>query len=55
MRSRYNLTIVERTWQLAELADRGSWLISTHMPFRPVGRVAASGNLFRWVPAWWDY
>lgn len=40
---------------MRELADNGSWLISTHMPFPSVGRVAGAGDLFRWVPVWWDY
>lgn len=40
---------------MQELVDTGSWLISTHMPFPSVGRVAVAGDLFRWVPAWWDY
>ncbi|MBB4571097.1 MBL fold metallo-hydrolase [Rhizobium leucaenae] len=40
---------------MRELAETGAWLVSTHMPFPSVGRVAAVGNLFRWVPAWWDY
>lgn len=38
-----------------ELATTGSLLMSTHMPFPSVGHVAAAGDLFRWVPAWWDY
>ena len=40
---------------MGELAETGAWLVSTHMPFPSVGRVASAGNLFRWVPAWWDY
>lgn len=40
---------------MRELAETGSWLVSTHMPFPSVGHVAAAGDLFRWVPAWWDY
>jgi glyoxylase-like metal-dependent hydrolase (beta-lactamase superfamily II) len=40
---------------LRELATTGAWLVATHMPFPSVGRVAAAGDLFRWVPAWWDY
>jgi glyoxylase-like metal-dependent hydrolase (beta-lactamase superfamily II) len=40
---------------MRELADTGSWLVSTHLPFPSVSRVAAAGDLFRWVPAWWDY
>ncbi|MDE3795734.1 MBL fold metallo-hydrolase [Sinorhizobium meliloti] len=40
---------------MRELAMTGSLLVSTHMPFPSVGHVAAAGDLFRWVPAWWDY
>jgi glyoxylase-like metal-dependent hydrolase (beta-lactamase superfamily II) len=40
---------------LRELAATGEWLVATHMPFPSVGRVAVAGDLFRWVPAWWDY
>jgi hypothetical protein len=40
---------------LRELAATGALLVATHMPFPSVGRVAATGDLFRWVPAWWDY
>lgn len=40
---------------MRELAETGAWLVATHMPFPSVGRVAAAGDLFRWVPAWWDY
>ena len=40
---------------MRELVETGAWLVSTHMPFPSVGRVAADGDLFRWVPAWWDY
>jgi glyoxylase-like metal-dependent hydrolase (beta-lactamase superfamily II) len=40
---------------MRELAMTGSWLVATHMPFPSVGRVAVAGDLFRWVPAWWDY
>jgi glyoxylase-like metal-dependent hydrolase (beta-lactamase superfamily II) len=40
---------------LRELAVTGGWLVATHMPFPSVGRVAIAGDLFRWVPAWWDY
>lgn len=40
---------------MKELARTGAWLISTHLPFPAMGRVAANGDLFRWVPAWWDY
>ena len=40
---------------MQELVTTGGLLVSTHMPFPSVGRVAAEGNLFRWVPAFWDY
>jgi glyoxylase-like metal-dependent hydrolase (beta-lactamase superfamily II) len=40
---------------MRELVTTGAWLVATHMPFPSVGRVAAVGDLFRWVPAWWDY
>lgn len=40
---------------LRELVDTRAWLTATHMPFPSLGRVAAAGDLFRWVPAWWDY
>jgi len=40
---------------LGELAATGGLLAATHMPFPSIGRVAAAGDVFRWVPAWWDY
>jgi glyoxylase-like metal-dependent hydrolase (beta-lactamase superfamily II) len=40
---------------MRELAETGASLVATHMPFPSVGRVAVAGDLFRWVPAWWDY
>lgn len=40
---------------LRELAATGELLVATHMPFPSVGRVAAEGDAFRWVPAFWDY
>ncbi|MBR1215423.1 MBL fold metallo-hydrolase [Bradyrhizobium sp. JYMT SZCCT0180] len=40
---------------MRELATTGSWLVATHMPFPSVGRVAIAGDVFRWVPTWWDY
>jgi hypothetical protein len=40
---------------MRELAATGSWLVATHMPFPSIGRVALDGDLFRWVPTWWDY
>ena len=40
---------------LRELAETGEPLVATHMPFPSVGRVAVDGDVFRWVPAFWDY
>lgn len=40
---------------LTELAATGEQLVATHLPFPSVGRVAAEGDAFRWVPAFWDY
>jgi glyoxylase-like metal-dependent hydrolase (beta-lactamase superfamily II) len=44
-----------RTRLLRELAANGSLLVATHMPFPSVGHVALAGDVFRWVPAIWDY
>jgi glyoxylase-like metal-dependent hydrolase (beta-lactamase superfamily II) len=38
-----------------ELAENGGLLVAAHLPFPSVGRVAAAGDVFRWVPAFWDY
>ena len=40
---------------MRELAANGESLIATHLPFPSVGRVAVDGDVFRWVPAIWDY
>jgi hypothetical protein len=40
---------------LQELATTGGLLAATHMPFPSLGRVASVGDVFRWVPAFWDY
>jgi len=40
---------------MRELATTGAWLVATHMPFPSIGRVAVAGDLYRWVPTWWDY
>jgi glyoxylase-like metal-dependent hydrolase (beta-lactamase superfamily II) len=40
---------------LRELASTGEQLVATHLPFPSVGRVALEGEVFRWVPAIWDY
>jgi glyoxylase-like metal-dependent hydrolase (beta-lactamase superfamily II) len=39
----------------SELADNGGLLVATHVSFPSVGRVAADGDGFRWVPVYWDY
>lgn len=38
-----------------DLATTGELLVATHLSFPSVGRVAADGNTYRWVPAYWDY
>jgi glyoxylase-like metal-dependent hydrolase (beta-lactamase superfamily II) len=38
-----------------ELAETGGLLVAAHLPFPSVGRVAVDGEVFRWVPAFWDY
>jgi glyoxylase-like metal-dependent hydrolase (beta-lactamase superfamily II) len=40
---------------LRELAQTGEMLVATHLPFPSVGRVAVDGDVFRWVPVFWDY
>ncbi len=40
---------------MRELAETRQALVATHLPFPSVGRVAAAGDAFRWVPAFWDY
>jgi glyoxylase-like metal-dependent hydrolase (beta-lactamase superfamily II) len=40
---------------LRELANTGEMLVATHLPFPSVGRVAVDGDVFRWVPVYWDY
>lgn len=40
---------------LQELAGSGEMLVATHLPFPSVGRVAAAGDAFRWVPVFWDF
>ncbi|HXD44251.1 MAG TPA: MBL fold metallo-hydrolase [Pseudolabrys sp.] len=44
-----------RTRLMRELAESGSLMVATHMPFPSVGHVASAGDVFRWVPAFWDY
>ncbi len=40
---------------LRDLAASGELLVATHLPFPSIGRVAASGDTFRWVPIYWDF
>ncbi|WP_423794583.1 MBL fold metallo-hydrolase [Methylobacterium durans] len=40
---------------LRELAATGEALVATHLPFPSIGRVAVDGDVFRFVPAFWDY
>jgi glyoxylase-like metal-dependent hydrolase (beta-lactamase superfamily II) len=40
---------------LRELAETGSLLVATHVPFPSIGRVAVDGDTFRFVPIFWDY
>ncbi|MCV7221210.1 MBL fold metallo-hydrolase [Mycolicibacterium elephantis] len=40
---------------LRELAATGESMVATHLPFPSVCRVAAAGDVFRCVPAVWDY
>jgi glyoxylase-like metal-dependent hydrolase (beta-lactamase superfamily II) len=40
---------------LRELAETGEPLVAAHLPFPSVGRVAVAGNVFRFVPADWEY
>jgi glyoxylase-like metal-dependent hydrolase (beta-lactamase superfamily II) len=40
---------------LRELAATGESLVATHLPFPSVCHVAAAGDVFRCVPATWDY
>ncbi|MBU8816684.1 MBL fold metallo-hydrolase [Mycolicibacterium goodii] len=40
---------------LRELAATGESLVATHLPFPSVCRVATAGEVFRCVPAVWDY
>ncbi|MCU1365118.1 MAG: metal-dependent hydrolase, beta-lactamase superfamily [Ilumatobacteraceae bacterium] len=44
-----------RVHLLRELAATGESLVATHLPFPSVCRVAAAGDVFRCVPADWDY
>jgi glyoxylase-like metal-dependent hydrolase (beta-lactamase superfamily II) len=44
-----------RVGLLRELAATREPLVATHLPFPSVCHVAAAGDVFRWVPALWDY
>lgn len=44
-----------RTRLLREVAATGELLVATHLPFPSVGRVAVDGDVFRWVPVFWNY
>lgn len=38
-----------------DLAENGGLLVASHLPFPSVGRVAAHGDTFRYVPVMWDF
>lgn len=40
---------------LEEAVATGELLVATHLPFPSIGRIAANGDTFRWVAAFWDY
>jgi glyoxylase-like metal-dependent hydrolase (beta-lactamase superfamily II) len=40
---------------LRELAATGELLVCTHLSFPSVGHVAVAGDVFRWVPAYWEH
>jgi glyoxylase-like metal-dependent hydrolase (beta-lactamase superfamily II) len=40
---------------LRKLAETREMLVATHLPFPSIGHVAVDGDVFRWVPAFWDY
>ena len=40
---------------LQELAASGESMVATHLPFPSVCRVSVAGDVFRWVPAMWEY
>jgi glyoxylase-like metal-dependent hydrolase (beta-lactamase superfamily II) len=40
---------------LRELASTGEPMVGTHLPFPSVCRASAAGDVFRWVPAFWNY
>jgi hypothetical protein len=40
---------------LQQLAVTGEPLVATHLSFPSVCNVAVAGDVFRWVPAFWEY
>jgi len=40
---------------LRELAATGEPLVATHLSFPSVRHVAVADDVFRWVPAVWEY
>ena len=44
-----------RVGLLREVAATGELLVGTHLSFPSVGHVAVAGDVFRWVPAYWDH
>ena len=40
---------------LRELAANRESLVATHLSFPSVGHVAVAGDVFRWVPAYWEH
>ncbi|MGH9971197.1 MAG: MBL fold metallo-hydrolase, partial [Pyrinomonadaceae bacterium] len=40
---------------LRELAETGEPLVAAHLPVPAVGRVAVASDVFRFVPAIWEY
>lgn len=40
---------------LRELSSTGEPMVGTHLPFPSVCRASVAGDVFRWVPAHWDY
>jgi glyoxylase-like metal-dependent hydrolase (beta-lactamase superfamily II) len=40
---------------LREMAATGEQLLAAHLPFPSVARVAVAGDVFRCVPAYWEY
>src|SRR5215470_10722413 len=44
-----------RVGLLRELAATGESFVATHLSFPSLGRVAVAGDVFRFVPAYWEY